>query len=105
MSEVKTPKRRVFVFRSEHMSKKEPADTISEKLWSDAEKLKVPVGTRVLVCDHDYGVFARFLLIRNKNSWRRECHLISLLDDPPKYDLEGCWEANKQGLDYGYMVE
>ena len=98
-------KKRVFVIRSENISKKESANTISEKLWSDAEKLVVPVGSRVLVCDHDYGTSMRFLLIRKKTSWRRECHIISLLDDFPKYDLDGCFECMKRGMEYGYCIE
>lgn len=94
-------KKRVFVIRSEEYKNVTPY-TVSQSLWKAAESLKVPIGTRVLVRDLDIDYPMRYLTIKTKTSWRRECH-IKYGSTP--YDVEACWECEKLGIQYGEIIE
>jgi hypothetical protein len=97
----KPVQKRVFLIRSEEYKKVTPY-TVSQSLWRAAESLKVPVGTRVLVRDLDIDYPMRYLTIKTKTSWRRECHISY---GPTPYDIEACWECEKLGIQYGEIIE
>jgi hypothetical protein len=97
----KPVQKRVFLVRSDECKKVTPY-IVSQSLWRAAESLKVPVGTRVLVRDLDIDYPMRYLTIKTKTSWRRECHIIY---GPTPYDVDACWECEKLGIQYGPNVE
>ncbi len=95
-------KKRVFVIRSEDIDKKITPYTVSQSLWKAAESLQVAVGIRVLVRDLDIDYPMRYITIKTKTSWRRECHIGY---NVTKYDVDACWECGKLGIQYGPNVE
>ena len=94
-------KRKLHVLRGEFTSPKQEYYDISERYWEPAESLQVPVGTRVWVKDEDVLCAMRFITVKTKTSWRRECHIGTL----GEYDVDGYETCTKLGMDYGFYIE